>query len=149
MKSLDDIRHEVSELQAKYESVLSNKPQSVEKPRSAIEVVPAGNRASKHKKPIAAVERLELIKQISTILLKNEISQGAALKALRLKGLGLKQDAYAKLVKVSRKTISDIENGKGNYSLDVVNRTFMPFGLQVGLIPVSPQLLTEILAENN
>ncbi|WP_050568342.1 helix-turn-helix transcriptional regulator [Dickeya chrysanthemi] len=75
-----------------------------------------------------------------------EISQGNALRELRLNVLGLRQEAYASLVGVSRKTLSEIENGKGNYTADIINKVFKPFGLKMGLIPVSPSLLAEILS---
>lgn len=151
MKSVEDIRLEVAELQAKYEHSLKSQPTTETDglDKSTIMVYEEQkSRASKHKKPVESTQRLALIKQVSTMLLKQEITQGAALKELRLKGLGLKQEAYAKLVNVSRKTISDIENGKGNYSVEVINRTFKPFGLQVGIMPISARLLNEILAEN-
>lgn len=75
-----------------------------------------------------------------------EISQGNTLKELRLNVLGLRQEAYATLVGVSRKTLSEIENGKGNYTADIINKVFKPFGLKVGLMPVSSSLLAEILS---
>jgi len=78
-------------------------------------------------------------------LLLGELTQGGALKKLRIEVLNLKQDAYAKLVAVSRKTLSDVENDKGNYTSDIINKLFKPFGLQVGLVPVSKQLLSTLL----
>lgn len=54
--------------------------------------------------------------------------------------LGLKQDAFGKLVTVSRKTLSEVENDKGNYTPDIINKLFRPFGLKVGLVPVSQQI---------
>ena len=79
-------------------------------------------------------------------LLLGEITQGFALKQFRVNVLGLKQDAYAKLVSVSRKTLSDVENDKGNYSIEIINRIFKPFGLQTGLVPVAKNLLTSLLS---
>ncbi|WP_019672499.1 helix-turn-helix transcriptional regulator [Psychrobacter lutiphocae] len=71
-------------------------------------------------------------------LFAGRISQGEALKALRVQVLNVKQDKFAQMVKVSRKTLSDIENDKGNYSMDTLNQVFRPFGLKVGLVPISP-----------
>ncbi|WP_420268313.1 helix-turn-helix transcriptional regulator, partial [Klebsiella pneumoniae] len=56
------------------------------------------------------------------------ISQGEALKKLRVEVLGLRQDEYARLVDVSRKTLSDVENDKGNYSAEIINKIYKPFG---------------------
>ncbi|MGU3414186.1 helix-turn-helix transcriptional regulator [Enterobacteriaceae bacterium C34A] len=77
--------------------------------------------------------------------MQEKLSQGEALRLLRIEVLGLKQDSYAHLVDVSRKTISDIENNRGNYSVDVMNKVFRPFGLKVGLVPVSTSLLNSLL----
>ena len=77
-------------------------------------------------------------------LISGEVSQGEALKALRINVLGLKQDAFAKLVSVSRKTLSEVENDKGNYTSDIINKLFKPFGLKVGLVPVSQQVLSTL-----
>ncbi|SMB86539.1 DNA-binding transcriptional regulator, XRE-family HTH domain [Pasteurella testudinis DSM 23072] len=149
MKSVEDIRLEAAELQAKYEHSLKSQTNVTNTARTNATLViddASKSRASKHKKPVESTQRLELIKQIGMMLLKQDISQGTALKELRLKGLGLKQDAYAKLVNVSRKTISDIENNKGNYSVEVINKIFRPFGLQLALVPISAQVLQEIIS---
>lgn len=69
-------------------------------------------------------------------LLTEEITQGEALKILRVQVLGIKQDKFAQMVKVSRKTVSDIENDKGNYSVETLNQIFRPFGLKVGLVRI-------------
>ncbi|MCP4325400.1 MAG: helix-turn-helix domain-containing protein, partial [Alteromonadales bacterium] len=80
-------------------------------------------------------KRREITKAIIKSLLLDELTQGEALVHLRSDILGLKQADYAKMVKVSRKTISEIENDKGGQSVDVLNRVFKPFGLHMGLIP--------------
>ncbi|ANE74603.1 helix-turn-helix transcriptional regulator [Dickeya solani] len=103
-------------------------------------------RASKNSRPLNASERQSAMQSIIRRMMVGEISQGNALRELRLSVLGLKQDAYASLVGVSRKTLSEIENDKGNYTADIINKVFKPFGLKMGLIPVSPSLLAEILA---
>ncbi|MGB5446685.1 MAG: helix-turn-helix domain-containing protein [Psychromonas sp.] len=103
------------------------------------------SRASKHSNPLTANQRKLVIESIIKRLLLAEMSQGAALKELRVNVLGLKQDTYAKLVGVSRKTISETENDKGNYSADILNKVFKPFGLKVGLVPLSPHKLRKLL----
>ncbi|HIE9105982.1 TPA: helix-turn-helix transcriptional regulator [Klebsiella variicola subsp. variicola] len=72
------------------------------------------------------------------------ISQGEALKKLRLEVLGLRQDEYARLVDVSRKTLSDVENDKGNYSAEIINKIYKPFGLETGLVPISKTLISSL-----
>lgn len=80
-------------------------------------------------------------------LLLGHITQGEALKMLRLDILSLKQEAYADLVKVSRKTLSDIENNKGNYSSEIINKVFKPFGLKVSLVPISLHIMSDLFKE--
>lgn len=98
-------------------------------------------RVSTVKQQLSPVDRAAAINAITRMLITGELSQGEALKALRIDILELKQDKYAQLVAVSRKTISDVENDKGNYSVDVMNRIFKPFGLKMGLVPISSSLL--------
>lgn len=102
-------------------------------------------RVSKGEKPFSIEKRNEIIRVITKAMLKGDISQGNALKALRLNILKLNQDGFSKIVGVSRKTISDIENNKGNCTLDVLNVVFKPFGLRVGLIPSSIDVLKKAL----
>lgn len=59
--------------------------------------------------------------------------------------LGVKQDTFSKMVGVSRKTISDIENDRGTFKTDILDKVFKPFGLKVGLVPVSTNLLNYVL----
>ncbi|MCW2475432.1 helix-turn-helix transcriptional regulator [Candidatus Symbiopectobacterium sp. NZEC151] len=103
-------------------------------------------RVSKKAKPISTPERQSAMNDIIRHLLLGEITQGKALKMLRADVLGLKQDAFATLVSISRKTLSDVENDRGNYTADVINKLFNPFGLQVGLVPTSRHRLAALLA---
>lgn len=105
-------------------------------------------RATSEAPHINAVERTELIRSITLQVITGKVSQGEALRKLRIEILSLKQEKYAELVSVSRKTLSDIENNKGNYSVEVMNRVFKPFGLKMGLIPVSTSLLETLLTKN-
>ncbi|WP_413530734.1 helix-turn-helix transcriptional regulator [Rahnella inusitata] len=61
--------------------------------------------------------------------------------------MGLKQDIFAKLTGVSRKTLSEVENDKGNYTSDIINKVFKPFGLEVGLVPTSRHTLSALFKE--
>ncbi|REG83673.1 helix-turn-helix transcriptional regulator [Marinomonas pollencensis] len=94
-------------------------------------------RASKNSQPLDNQEKKKTMKNIISRMMAGELSQGEALKMLRIQVLGLKQEDYAQLVGVSRKTLSENENNKGNYSADVVNKVFQPFGLKVGLVTIS------------
>lgn len=119
-------------------SVESAKKQEQEK---AIQDEGIHSRASKNSQPLESLEKRKTMKDIVSRMMDGELSQGEALKMLRIRVMGLKQEDYANLVGVSRKTLSENENNKGNYSIDVVNKVFKPFGLKVGLVPTSSQEL--------
>lgn len=78
-------------------------------------------------------------------LLAEEINEGDALRILRRDVLGLSQDAYAKLVGISRRTLSDLERNRANMTLDTMNRVYRPLGLKVGLLPRQPGMLEHAL----
>ncbi|WP_318520636.1 helix-turn-helix transcriptional regulator [Photobacterium leiognathi] len=98
-------------------------------------------RVSKNITPTSPSERKNKINAIVKQLIFGQLSQGNALKKLRIEILGLKQDVFAKMVGVSRKTISDIENDRGHFKADILDKVFKPFGLKIGLIPSSPEAL--------
>lgn len=102
-------------------------------------------RASKTKKMPPPEQRTAVRNQVVKQLLLNETSLGQVLKHLRLNVLAMKQEQYAKLVKISRKTLSDLENDKGNYSIEIINQVLRPFELQVGIVPINRDLIRETL----
>lgn len=104
-------------------------------------------RVSKNTTAVSTTERKNAVNDTIKRLLFDELTQGQALKELRVNILGLKQDVYAQLVDVSRKTLSDIENDRGRYHTDILNKVFKPFGLKVGLLPTSPHLLSTLIAD--
>ena len=108
---------------------------------------PTRSKASKNAKAVNAAERKTEANKIIKHLLLGELTQGQALKSLRVNILGLKQDVFARLVDVSRKTLSDIENDRGSYNTEILNKVFRPFGLKVGLLPSSPDVLRSLLTD--
>lgn len=90
-------------------------------------------RASDNPPNLQGQTRTQARDQMVKQFLNGEFSQGDLLKKLRLEVLGVKQDEFAKLVKVSRKTISDVENNHGNYSVKTINQIFRPFRLALKL----------------
>lgn len=55
-----------------------------------------------------------------------------SLKLLR-RSVGKNQEQYAKMVKVSVRTIKDFEQGHSNPTLETLNKLFLPFGYEIGL----------------
>lgn len=101
-------------------------------------------RVSAGLKKVKTVDRQAVIHAIIHDIMLGAISQGEALKKLRVEVLGLRQDEYARLVDVSRKTLSDVENDKGNYSAEIINKIYKPFGLETGLVPISKTLISPL-----
>lgn len=101
-------------------------------------------RVSAGLKKVKTVDRQAVIHAIIHDIMPGAISQGEALKKLRVEVLGLRQDEYARLVDVSRKTLSDVENDKGNYSAEIINKIYKPFGLETGLVPISKTLISSL-----
>ncbi|EJL6339684.1 TPA: helix-turn-helix domain-containing protein [Vibrio cholerae] len=108
---------------------------------------PTRSKASKNAKAVSAAERKTEANKIIKYLLLEELTQGQALKSLRINVLGLKQDVFARLVDVSRKTLSDIENDRGSYNTEILNKVFKPFSLKIGLLPSSPDALKSLLMD--
>lgn len=141
-------------VESKHKAPLESSPQNTPiNTTIVIEAEPAASltqtnrqRASKSLAPMTKEEQLVTVNQIIKRLLLNKVSQGAALRELRVKVLGLRQEAFTELTGVSRKTLSEIENNKGNYTPEVINKVFKPFDLKVGLVPTSSPLLIAILA---
>ncbi|HHF7520826.1 TPA: helix-turn-helix transcriptional regulator [Klebsiella variicola] len=101
-------------------------------------------RVSAGLKKVKTVDRQAVIHAIIHDIMLGAISQGEALKKLRVEVLGLRQDEYARLVDVSRKTLSDVENDKGNYSAEIINKIYKQFGLETGLVPISKTLISSL-----
>lgn len=90
-------------------------------------------RASDTPPDLQGLSRTQARDQVIEQFMQGDLAQGELLKKLRIEVLGIKQEEFAKLVKVSRKTISDVENDNGNYSINTINQIFRPFGLVLKL----------------
>ena len=74
-----------------------------------------------------------------------ELTQGQLLKRFRKELLRQNQSQFAGLVKISRRTLSDIENDRGDMTIETLNRAFGLFGLKLGLVPKSPAKASRLL----
>lgn len=89
----------------------------------------------KPKKQMTPEARDELIATNLAEILCGKSSIGRLLVSLRKKYLGITQAEYAKLVGVSLRTLSDIENDTADQTITTINKVFKPFGFSVGLLP--------------
>ncbi len=94
---------------------------------------------------LSPLEREALLLGLLSEFFRDQVSTGKLLRRLRKDMLNMSQEEFSSLVKISRRTLSDIETDKGSQSLSVLGRVFRPFGLKIGLLPRSQQLLKKIL----
>lgn len=80
---------------------------------------------------LTADERKEILANIENDLASNAISLGESVKLIRTKLYGMTQTQYAKFIKVSDKTLRDIEKGNTDPRLSVLNKILAPGGFQV------------------
>lgn len=92
-------------------------------------------RATKNKTTLSAQQRSEFRNQILRELWQGKLTQGQALKRLRIEMLGLKQAQFAKLVGISLPSLSNVENDRA-VSAALINKAFKPFGVGLSLVPM-------------
>ena len=58
----------------------------------------------------------------------------SAVRHLRVTVANLQQSQFARMCKVSLRTLIQIERGEGNPTLKSLNAVLRPFGLQIGVV---------------
>ncbi|WP_394182937.1 helix-turn-helix transcriptional regulator [Marinomonas posidonica] len=142
----------VTSVESKPVQRITRRPRSTRR-KTAVEDIQAlaenanRQRASKNLATLTQDEQKIATQDVVKRLLMGDLSQGEALRELRVKVLGLRQEAYTELTGVSRKTLSEVENGKGNYTAEILNKMFKPFQLKVSLVPESSDDLKALLSQ--
>jgi DNA-binding XRE family transcriptional regulator len=98
----------------------------------------------KAKKKLTPEDRQKLITDTLAKMMNGNATTGTLLTVLRKDFLGMRQDKYAKLVGVSVRTLSNIENDNGDQTISSVNKAFRPFGITVGLWPKDTELVKRL-----
>ncbi len=83
--------------------------------------------------------RAVLIESIEQGLAHGTLQIGDAVRRLRVEVTGLHQSQFARMCKISVRTLVHIEHGEGNQTLKSLNAVFRPFGLQMGVVKVRRQ----------
>jgi transcriptional regulator with XRE-family HTH domain len=83
---------------------------------------------------MTVVERTVLIESIQEALAQGTLEIGDAVRRLRVEVTGLHQSQFAKMCKISVRTLVHIEHGEGNQTLKSLNAVFRPFGLTMGVV---------------
>ena len=78
---------------------------------------------------------------------KGLIPSTGELLAQRRRSLGISQQNLAELAGIAVHTLSNLESGKGNPSLDVLERLLDCLGLQLTIEPRAPQSIAQSTAE--
>lgn len=79
-------------------------------------------------------ERTALIDSIQAALADGTLQIGEAVRRLRTEVTCLHQSQFAKMCKISVRTLVHIEHGEGNQTLKSLNAVFRPFGMQMGVV---------------
>jgi len=80
--------------------------------------------------------RALLIESVEHGLGDGSLTLGEAVRRLRTEVTGLHQSQFAKMCKISVRTLVHIEHDEGNQTLKSLNAVFRPFGLQIGVVKV-------------
>ncbi len=85
-------------------------------------------------------QRARVIESIEQGLSNGSLEIGDAVRRLRTEVTGLHQSQFAKMCKISVRTLVHIEHGEGNQTLKSLNAVFRPFGLRMGVVKVRRDL---------
>jgi len=75
-----------------------------------------------------------LIESVQQGIADGSLEIGAAVRRLRTEGASLHQSQFARMCKISVRTLIQIEQGEGNPTLKSLNAVLRPFGLQMGVV---------------
>lgn len=80
---------------------------------------------------LSAEERKVLISNVEEALASRSITIGEAIKRIRTELYGMNQNDYARFIGVSDKTLRDIEKGKTDPRLSILNKLLAPGSFQI------------------
>lgn len=80
-------------------------------------------------------ERQLVLDEIKQGLGDSSLSFGQAIRQLRQRVTGLNQTDFARMCKLSLRTLRQLEQDASNPTLETLNSVFRPFGMQVGIVP--------------
>ena len=80
--------------------------------------------------------RARLIESIQQGIADGSLGLDGAVRRLRVEVTGLHQARFAKMCKISVRTLVHIEHGEGNQTLKSLNAVFRPFGMKMGVVRI-------------
>ena len=78
--------------------------------------------------------RMVMLDRILEELANDTLSIHQAIRRLRVEITGLNQSQFAKMCKISVRTLVHMEHGEGNQTLKSLNAVFRPFGFKIGVV---------------
>ncbi|TDV45192.1 hypothetical protein EDF87_10978 [Pseudomonas helmanticensis] len=85
---------------------------------------------------LTVAERMALIESIQEALADGTLGISEAVRRLRVEVTGLHQIQFAKMCKISVRTLIHIEHAEGNQTLRSLDSIFRLFGLKMGVVRV-------------
>lgn len=86
--------------------------------------------------PMTVRERTILLESIREDLAKDSLTFHQAVRRLRVEVTGLNQSQFAKMCKISVRTLVYMEHGEGNQTLKSLDAVFKPFGMKLGVMRI-------------
>lgn len=80
--------------------------------------------------------RADVFTDIYRQLDERSISLGETVRQLRTRITGLTQADFARMCKISLRTLRQLEQDNGNPTLETVNSVLRAFGMQLGVVPL-------------
>ena len=85
---------------------------------------------------LTVAERMALIESIQEALADGTLEISEAVRRLRVEVTGLHQIQFAKMCKISVRTLIHIEHAEGNQTLRSLDSIFRLFGLKMGVVRI-------------
>lgn len=84
--------------------------------------------------PLSIDIRGQLIESCLSGIADDTLEINEAVRRLRVEVTGLNQTQFARMCKISVRTLVHLEHGEGNPTLKSLNAVFRPFGLKMGVV---------------
>ena len=84
--------------------------------------------------PLSIDIRGQLIESCLSGIADDTLEINEAFRRLRVEVTGLNQTQFARMCKMSVRTLVHLEHGEGNPTLKSLNAVFRPFGLKMGVV---------------
>lgn len=79
-------------------------------------------------------QRKQLLDEIAQLQASGELTFGQATRRLRKEITGLQQERFARMCKISLRSLRQLEQDEGNPTLATLNAVFSLFGMRIGLV---------------